>query len=380
MHDLKVEIVGPDRLEAADLALWTQWVAQNPGLTGPYFDPLYVCSIGATVPGAAVARIMAADDVIAFLPFQKRGGVIQPLGAPLTDFHGLICAPGSEIDLPAVLRRIGGRRLEFNGWVNGAGVEGQTRQRLYADLSSGFGAYYRQCYDAHRKVYRNIERCRRNMERDLPDLAFSWERTTPQLIDWVIGHKRQQFHRTALHDVFTCGWTRDLLVRLSEDTTDGFGLMAGVYRRGDTVIAAEIALRSGDSLHLWLPAYEADYGRYGPGIALSLDILKAASADGIVRVDFGCGDETYKATMTTHAEPCVEGRVVTRPSIALPYPAARAIGARLAIIRACETRAEGQVRAVWHLGRRLMKRARTATVAFLGILGLTGAALIAEML
>ncbi|ESQ80309.1 GNAT family N-acetyltransferase [Asticcacaulis sp. YBE204] len=367
----RVDVIRPAELSDTDKDLWSQWVSENPDLSGSYFDVRYVVALCETVPHARVAKLYADGYLIGFLPFQKRGGVIQPLGAPLTDFHGVIAASGTRIDIGEVLNHLKARRIEFNGWVNPL-LQGTERFRLYADLGDGFDAHYKACYDAHKKFYRNTERCRRNLQKDLPGLTFSWEAATPDLIDWVVTHKRRQYKRTGLHDVFACGWTQDMLNTLSAQTDARFGLMAGVYRHDGKVIAAEIALRSDDSLHLWFPAYEPDYSRYGPGILLSLDILKAAAQDGITRVDFGCGDEVYKATMTTKRQPCREGYVqTTAPLIDLH------LKTRVSIIRACETRLSGQVMAGWQLSRRVVMRTRKSVLAFVSLLGLIGGTMIA---
>ncbi|MDC7681981.1 GNAT family N-acetyltransferase [Asticcacaulis sp. BYS171W] len=367
----RVDVIRPAELSDTDRALWSQWVAENPDLSGPYFDVRYVVALGETVPHARIAKLYADGYLMGFLPFQKRGGVIQPLGAPLTDFHGVIAASTTRIDIGDVLSHLKSRRIEFNGWVSPL-AQGTERFRLYADLSNGFDAQYRTCYDAHKKFYRNTERCRRNLHKDVPDLAFTWETASPDLIDWVVAHKRRQYKRTGLHDVFACGWTQDMLNALSVHTDVGFGLMAGVYRHKGQVIAAEIVLRSGPDLHLWFPAYDSDYSRYGPGILLSLDILKAAAQDGITRVDFGCGDEIYKATMTTHRQPCREGYVqTTAPLIDLH------LKTRVSIIRACETRLSGQVMAGWQLSRRVVMKTRKSVLAFVSLLGLIGGTMIA---
>lgn len=358
------DIIRADQLSQADLELWDGFVRANPQLTGPYFDPRYYQAIGNTVPDAYIARLYSEEGLIAFMPFQRRGRVLQPFGAPVSDFHGLIKRPETSINIKDVLRHLKASRFEFHGWMGEAAPAPhlKAQKRLYADLSRGYKAYYTDCYEAYKKTFRNIERCQRNLSKDHPDLVFSWEAVTPEILDWVIERKRQQYSRTGLHDVFACGWTVDLLRDLAKDANDGFGLKAGVYRNGDDIAAAEITLCGGDSLHLWFPAYEPAYSRYGIGILLSLKILEDAAVRGVTRIDFGCGDEGYKSTMTNASEPCHEGRIVARRTALALNANGTALRdqlhRRLRVIRACETRTSGHVRAWWQMGRRLVQRAR----------------------
>jgi len=85
-----------ERLRIADLtaAHWTAWQAMhiaNPALYSPYFHPDYSRLIGRLQDDAYAALIKRGDSVIGFLPFQqrRRGGAARPIGAPMTDYHGI---------------------------------------------------------------------------------------------------------------------------------------------------------------------------------------------------------------------------------------------------------------------------------------------------
>lgn len=378
MNGLSVEITTPAQLSDADRHLWAEAVSLNPALDSPYCTLAYVEALFPVVPLARLIRLQRHSRTVGFLPLQMRGRVAQPLGAPLTDFHSLISLPDVGIDLRAVLRALDLHRFEVAGWLgaDSAFTAGEVRERLYADLSGGFDGYYTQQRSQQKKFFRNAERCRRNLDAAYQQLSFSWEAASAAIIDWVITRKRHQYARTGLHDVFACGWTREVLYALAQRQDSDLRLMAGVYRNGTDIIAAEIGLCTPDGLHLWFPAYDRSAARHSPGILLSLDILKAAASESIKRVDFGCADEPYKLSMTTHKTPCYAGYVVSQKSIELPARFDPFLKPRLMIMRACEVHLAGQVRAVWQLGRRLATRTRVGFVTFLSLLGAMAAAML----
>ena len=119
LSEIGVECLAPRDLDDAAQGLWGSFRAADPRLSSPYFDLRYVQAAADVVPGAEVAVIRCADQIIGFLPFQRRGTLIQPIGAPLTDYHGLLAAPGRESTwlrwcvgrgAPVSLQRFGGRR------------------------------------------------------------------------------------------------------------------------------------------------------------------------------------------------------------------------------------------------------------------------------
>jgi CelD/BcsL family acetyltransferase involved in cellulose biosynthesis len=163
-----------------------------------------------------------------------------------------------------------------------------------------------------------------------------------------------------MHDVFSCGWTRDLLLALAAQKTGSASLRAGVYRRGDELVAAEICLMEGEDLHFWFPAYNPAYSRYSPGLLLTFDIIRHAAGLGIKLFDFGSGGEAYKSRMTTDGPLCYEGQV--GQALALPVKndqlqrAWLSMWRRAHIVRACEVSLKGQVFAFLRLIERAQIR------------------------
>ncbi len=352
---LQVEQIAIDALGAPERDAWAALRAANPALAHPYFDPRYA-EAAAEAPHARLAVLHRGGEIFGLFPFQKRGGLIQPLGAPLSDYHGVIAAPDAAIDLPALTRALGGRALRAGGWMGPAtGAARSPRVRMVCDLSGGPEALAAAFEARDHKFCKNMRRNQRGIERDHGPVTFHWEERDPAVLDWIIARKRAQYARTRRHDVFRCGWTARLLHRLLETATPEFGLRVTALRAGDgDIVAAEASLQGDGVLHLWFPAYAEAYRRYGPGTLHVRQQLEAAARAGLKLADFGCGEESYKSTF---AEPAGEVLEIscTRPLAAAaaraldhhaPAPVRRfagSVGRRLDIINACETRPAGWI-------------------------------------
>jgi CelD/BcsL family acetyltransferase involved in cellulose biosynthesis len=370
----RIDILRPDQLTRVDELQWAKFLDQRPDLRGPYFDIRYVRAIGAAVPNAGVARIFDNERVVAYFPYQIRSGVLQPMGAPLSDYHGLVSASDATVDFDELLKATGAKRLEFQGWVGPQSprANGVPLKRRIADTSVGFDAWWQVQNAVHHKFFKNIGRCRRNVEKDFGGFAFTWERVTPQLADWVLNIKRQQYRKCGMHDIFNCGWTRTLLDHLAVNAEEGYGLYAGVFRHEGRVVAAEICLAGKDEVHLWFPAYDPAFYRYSIGILLAVAIIEHGANAGIKRFDFGTGGEDYKAPLTVEGGTCHDGDLdlkvpratvaLDRLSQALPAAKSRIAAARLSLkrriklIRATETSRKGWRQAVLAMARRAAMR------------------------
>lgn len=372
--EVEVHTQKPDELNAHARMLWTEFRKADPALRSPYFDFRYVLAAGASAPGAEVAVISRRGRIEGFLPFQRRGGLIQPIAAPLTDYHGLVAAPGARIDLAAVVEGLGARRFRFTALV-GAGDSHADHRAMVADLSQGLDAYLARRDVGFLKDKRR--RARRLAEHHGP-LDFRLTPAADEVLDFIVALKRDQLRRTGQHDVFASPWTLQFIEDLAARSRDDFGLRFAALRAGGRIVAAELGLRSGDTYHLWFPVYDPDFARYSPGALMTLETLRAAAEQGIRLVDFGPGGEAYKrdfaepglivtegAAMAEGAERAV--RDVAYRALALAPPLHRAslrLRRRWDRIAACEPGLEGRVNA---LGRWLLALVRRWPRAVLGL-------------
>lgn len=350
---MEIEIIRPDALRPEDRAAWEALRATEPGLDHPYLDPRYALA-AARVPGAALAVFRRGGAAVGFFPFQRRGRLIQPLGAPLTDYHGVIAAAGEGLDPAEVARRLGGV-LRAGGWMSQtAAVPGfVARTRLVTDVTGGREALAARLEERSHRFFKNMRRLRRGFEREHGEPVFTWDERDPAVLDWIIARKREQYRRSRRHDVFACGWTGDLLHTLLRTRTADFGLRVSSLRTAaGELVASEASLDDGRTLHLWFPTYDAAFARHGVGTLLTRLEMEQAAEAGYRSVDFGAGDEGYKTALAEPAGVVFEGvaegprpdltRMAGRLLAGGPEPVRRfqqSLGRRFDIINACETRA-----------------------------------------
>jgi CelD/BcsL family acetyltransferase involved in cellulose biosynthesis len=358
-----------DGITESEEALFCAFRDSDPSLSSPYFSIDFLKAIAPHTPGSMLARFHDGDEIVGFFAYQKRGQSLQPAGAPLSDYHAAVMKAGYAPDWSRLLTAAGAKRLEFNGLIGAEGLDRApiVKHRQIVDLADGFEAWFASQKARSPKYFKNLGRCTRNVAKDLPDLTFEWVEVSPALLDWVLDLKIDQYKRSGMHNVFSCGWTRDLLVALAEQKTGQAALMAGVYRRGEDLVAAEICLLDGQDVHFWFPAYNPAYSRYSPGLLLTFDIIRHAAKLGFKVFDFGSGGEAYKSPMTTDGPLCYEGQV--GQALALPVKSDRlqrawlSVWRRAHIVRACEVSIKGQLLACWRLVERAQIRVRARLAA-----------------
>lgn len=372
---LQVEIIRMEALDAAGIAQWRDWTTTNPALTSPYFRWDYAEIAGRVCPGAALAVFRRDGRIVGFFPFQRRGRAVQPLGAPMNDYHGVIAPADETISLEDVARLLKASRFSVPGWI-GAAEAGHDRQTVQVAMpDSGYDAWYAERRATHGKYFKDKERARRSLEAELGPVRVERGLRDPAMLDHLIALKAAQYRRSGLHDIFACGWTRDLLQALMADPRGDFGASMAAMHAGDKLVALEFSLHAGRHYHFWFPVYEPALSRCSPGILLSMDTMRLAAVEGFRVFDFGFEGETYKKYFV-NARQTVREAVVVQPGLgqALGDLAAATLSRvggrgealrtslrrRWSTIEACEPTPVGQVRGAAVAARALARKATAA--------------------
>lgn len=378
MISLKVDIAAIETFGDAEWTTWRAMLAANPALASPYFRPEFARVAGRVCPGAAVAVFSRGGETVGFFPHQRRGGAMQPLAAPMNDYHGIIAFPGEAPSLEAAAEGLGAARLNLTAWVGPTGL-GEDRRTVQVELDeSGYDGWYAERRTSFGKFFKDKERARRSMEAELGPLRVEHGLRDPALLDWLIDLKRDQYRRTGRHDIFACGWTADLLHALLKEEGEGLGASLAALWAGDRLTAVEYALHAGDQYHFWFPGYEPSLARCSPGILLSLDTMRLASAHGYRTFDFGFEGEHYKKYFCNGFR-VVREAVVLKPGLGATMSQA-AVGAlnlagsgrgeqlrtsvrrRWAAIEACETTPGARMKGAMQAAGAALAKARQSAI------------------
>ena len=185
---IQLEVLAPDALGASERTCWEAFRRRSPEFASPYFSPLYALAAQDVVPGARVAVVHERGVVRGFFPFQTRGRVVQPLAAPVSDYHGLVSAPASGLELGQVVRSLGAEAFHFTGLRAGGAPAGSRllgRTAMVADVSGGPDEYLER-RPRTRRLVKDKLRVRRNFEREHGPLEFRFPDDDPALFDFVI--------------------------------------------------------------------------------------------------------------------------------------------------------------------------------------------------
>ena len=311
---LQIEVVKADQLTVADRVLWRAMVEANPDLASPYFRWEFTEIAAKVSPDAAVAILSQGGRTIGYFPHQRRGSAIQPLGAPMNDYHGVIAMPGEAPSLATVAQLLNAPRLNVSAWVGPSGA-GELRETLMTVTpEEGYDAWYAERRTTWGKYFKDKERARRSLETELGPIRVERGIRDPELLDTLIQLKRDQYARTSRHDIFACGWTRDLLHALMASEHEDFGASMAALWAGDKLTAIEYSLHAGDRYHFWFPAYVPELARCSPGILLTMDTMRLGCAAGFRVFDFGFGGEGYKKYFC-NATQSVREAVILRPGV-----------------------------------------------------------------
>ena len=274
----------PDTLRAAWDAL------RDVDTASPYLAPGFAEAVAGAEGAAPVRVLVAGRDTPEGLLALQGGRTARPVGAPLSDYHGVI----GRADVPGLLARGGVEVMGVHGWTGGEdGLERMPVCRI--DLSHGVEAWREgrgSSYSRHVKSHRR--RVRKAAE-EVGAPSVEWRSRNVDVFNRLIGWKRAQYAATGKYDVLA-NWPQTLLRNLWERGAESYGIGAEMHalRFGGRLAAVDLGLVEGTTFHSWIVAYDPDLATYGPGIQLLEALVATAPELGYAMLDLGTGMDGYK--------------------------------------------------------------------------------------
>ncbi|MDH3226884.1 MAG: GNAT family N-acetyltransferase [Thermoleophilia bacterium] len=354
---MEVSVLPASGLSSAQVDHWAALQAGQPTLASPFFRPEYVLALADVRDDVRVAVIGGGAEPLGFLPFQPgRIGVARAAGAELSDYQGLILAPGVEVALPGLLARAGLSALTFDHVP-----DSQASFRRHATFSAaspvmsmadGFEAYKSSGGSIGRQLSQ-IRRRRKQLIREVGEPRFVIHTEDPDDFRWLMARKSEQYDRLGTADRFGAPWIVDFLARLLREHGEDFGCLFSALYVDDRIIAGHLGLRAGGVWHWWFPTYDPELSRYSPGLLLLMEMATAAEGIGVAAIDFGRGEERYKERLANRHEGLLQGVAARRTPVGM-----LARGANAAKDRLRDSPLRDQLRTARDIPHRLRARRR----------------------
>lgn len=297
---------------AEDTQEWLPWF-QSPQWVLPWWETFRADST------PLILGVYVNNELIAVAPWFIRERVVRFMGDPLNDVNAvLVRAPHNEAavllallhDLPRVLssRRLSAQTLFLDCWprplpeLDRALCIASERPSLAAPilkLPRDFDQYLRSLPTSRR---RNILYATRALERAIPQHRFEVptdiQRKVRLAETLLLTREESLGPRGFLEQCEPSSRSalfRDFLIRLIENRTAPSRVHLGALIGGDEAIAVGLYFRWRSTLMKYMQGWSMEHRKLSAGSVLDFRMIEHGLAAGVRIIDFGRGDEPYKA-------------------------------------------------------------------------------------
>jgi CelD/BcsL family acetyltransferase involved in cellulose biosynthesis len=359
---LHTQIYKGQDIPDAVLSAWHGFRENNPYLYSPYFHPDYCKAVAALRQDVRIAVLERDDEILAILPFQGES-FARPVGAPMTDYHGLICGPNDPYSIKDILDGTNVGAYHYSALISAAQDDApDTHLGAVMRLPEGSEAWRASRDSSFNKHQKSLRRRIRKVSEDIGEPRIVPQSQNEDVFNTLIDWKVAQYDATGYYNVLGAGWTLDLLKSLWKKGPDA-ALRVDMHALyfGDELAAIDTGLTNGKTYHSWIVAYNSSFHTYSPGTQLLNQIIDATGGLGYDCIDLGVGLDHFKSHYTTENVKTASGfTAVSGPAANLSklYDAAEKLGQkhlsdapgrlrrRYSQIAACETSFSGRAKAM----------------------------------
>ncbi|MEM1224786.1 MAG: GNAT family N-acetyltransferase [Planctomycetota bacterium] len=313
-----VDVVGWNEMTEVQISQWRELRTSRPEFAPPFFAPDFAAAVHAARQDVWIAILRDhVDQVVGFFPFHRRSvgfgrTVGVPVGRFLNDAHYVVADSSTQIDWRLMARQCNVVGFDLHAAI-GASSDVIESHRLdcvqayQADFDGDSEAYFQSLRKRHRTIEKQAQKTRK-LGREIGPIRLEVDCRSPEVLQQTIDWKRAQYRRTHILDLFTPDWTRRLIQYLHRDAereatirslhNEPLRGLLSILWAGDRVAAAHFGMIEQGRLHYWFPTYDPELGRYSPGTALFVELICAATANGIDTIDMGYGEQPYKRKQT----------------------------------------------------------------------------------
>ena len=294
---LSAETFHPSDLSETDISTWRRLCASRPEFANPLMGPDFALAVGKVRPDARVTVWRWPGRTAGFLAYHRRpGSYARPIGAPLSDYHGLVAEQGLDADEAMAVAGLSVYRFtgltDPNRAFAGCGVV--QRESFVIELETTAEAYLEALRAASPKRFKNYRRLDHKLDREVGELSIRGADRDQAAFDTLLRWKREQLARTGAHGFLNADWTQGLLQSLFERQEGDFqGLMVNLYA-GERLVAGHFGVRQGGVYHPWIASTDPELAAWSPGQVFLGRAIAAMPEMGLTTYDLGPGHEHYK--------------------------------------------------------------------------------------
>jgi CelD/BcsL family acetyltransferase involved in cellulose biosynthesis len=299
MPDITARLHKPAEMAAADVAAWVEVQAESPVFSNPLFSHAFAAAVAEVRDDVEVAVFRQGAKPVAFLAVhRRRGGLARPIGAPFSDYQGIVSKGAIGLSGPQALERAGLGAIRFNGLVDPyglfAGAAGGVQEAFAIELDGDPDAYLEAVRAASPKKFKNYRRLEHRLEREVGPLRLVGGDRSQDAFDAILAWKSEQFTRTGIQDVLRPVWVRRMMQSLFETSRgEVTGLMVSLYA-GETLVAGHFGIRQGAVFHPWIASANPEFASVSPGQLFLGHAIRAMPRLGVTVYDLGPGHDHYK--------------------------------------------------------------------------------------
>ncbi len=307
---MRIEVMPPSRLGAAELTAWAAMQAATPHLQRGFFTPGFARACEAAGYAAKIGVLHENGAICGFMPFQfgtiwhARMGIAERIGGMFNDQGGLVAAPGVLVTPAELLRGCGIGCLFSDHLADGQEAFGliATEARIghRIDIDAGSAAYFAALTAERKPFVQDTERRLRRAEREFGPLQFTFDAAPGvEAVRTVIDEKRAHYRRTGAGDCFDDPRRITLVDALVEARDPQCRVVLTMLTAGDRVLARHFGLLHAGVLSYWFPVYDPAAQKVSPGRLLLWHTLRTAEENGLRLIDRGEGDNEAKRDFST---------------------------------------------------------------------------------
>lgn len=297
---MRIETAHPKFLDESDIARWRALQAADPDLASPCLTPEWARIIGEARPDA---RICIIEDGAAYFGAQRMSRfTAMGLGAPISDYQGMIAQPGLHVDAAALCRALKVGRIDLTHVPAGQtildGAVAHSEGSWISETAGGRAAYEANLKAQRAEFVRQTDKKLRKLTKEHGEVRFAVSRDRADF-EALLAWKRAQLELTGQPAIWDTPWVRQVIDACFDAQSEHFAGLLFTMHVGDRLAAANFCVRSASAVNMWIIAHVDAFEAGSPGVQLARWVIGWAGDQGLDEVDFGPGEYRYKRQLAT---------------------------------------------------------------------------------